>query len=86
MKTKTETILKYLPQYDEIMQETNTPSSQATTYTTFCVGWLSGAKAAIDAILDAACGDTNIYGCDYGDLSDRIESTMTNWGFFKEKS
>lgn len=52
MKTKTETILKYLPQYDEIMQKTNTPSSQATTYTTFCVGWLSGAKAAIDAILD----------------------------------
>lgn len=52
MKIKTETILKYLPQYDEIMQETNTPSSQATTYTTFCVGWLSGAKAAIDAILD----------------------------------
>ena len=36
-----------------------------------------------DAIGDAACGDTNIYGCDYGDLSDRIESTMTNWGFFK---
>ena len=35
---------------------------------------------------DAACSDTNIYGCDYGDLSDRIESTMTNWGFFKEES
>lgn len=39
-----------------------------------------------DAIEDAACGDTNIYGCDYGYLSDRIESTMTNWGFFKEES
>lgn len=52
MKTKTETILKYLPQYDEIMQETNAPSSQATTYTAYCGGWLSGAKAAIDAILD----------------------------------
>lgn len=52
MKTKTETILKYLPQYDEIMQETNAPLSQATTYTTYCAGWLSGAKAAIDAILD----------------------------------
>lgn len=37
-----------------------------------------------DAIGDAACSDTNIYGCDYGYLSDRIESTMTNWGFFKE--
>ena len=29
-----------------------TPLSQATTYTTYCDGWLSGAKAAIDAILD----------------------------------
>ena len=37
-----------------------------------------------DAIEDAAYSDTNIYGCDYSDLSDRIESTMTNWGFFKE--
>lgn len=37
-----------------------------------------------DAVGDACCNDTNIYGCDYGDLSDRIESTMTNWGFFKE--
>jgi hypothetical protein len=52
MKTKTKTILKYLPQYDEIMQETNAPLSRATTYTTYCGGWLSGAKAAIDAILD----------------------------------
>ena len=34
-----------------------------------------------DAIGDDACSNTNIY----GDLSDRIESTMTNWGFFKEK-
>jgi hypothetical protein len=39
-----------------------------------------------DAIGDAVCSDTNIYGCDYGYLSDRIESTMTNWGFFKEES
>lgn len=39
-----------------------------------------------DAIGDAACSDTNIYGCDYGYLSDRIESTMINWGFFKEES
>lgn len=39
-----------------------------------------------DAVRDAACSNTNIYGCDYGDLSDRIESTMTNWGFFKEES
>ena len=52
MKTKTETILKYLPQYDEIMQEADTPAMQATGHTAFCVGWLSGAKAAIDAILD----------------------------------
>lgn len=52
MKTKTETILKYLPQYDEIKQEADTPAIQATDYTTFCCGWLYGAKAAIDAILD----------------------------------
>lgn len=39
-----------------------------------------------DAVMDAAYSNTNIYGCDYGDLSDRIESTMTNWGFFKEES
>lgn len=37
-----------------------------------------------DAIEDASCSKANIYGCDYGYLSDRIESTMTNWGFFKE--
>lgn len=52
MKAKTETILKYLPQYDEIKQEADTPAIQATDYTTFCCGWLYGAKAAIDAILD----------------------------------
>lgn len=52
MKTKTETILKYLPQYDEIKQEADTSAIQTTNYTTFCVGWLTGAKAAIDAILD----------------------------------
>lgn len=52
MKTKTETILKYLPQYNEIKQEADTPAIQATDYTTFCCGWLYGAKAAIDAILD----------------------------------
>lgn len=39
-----------------------------------------------DAIEDASCSKANIYGCDYGYLSDRIESTMTNWGFFKEES
>lgn len=39
-----------------------------------------------DAIVDAACDNVNIYGCDYGDLSDCIESTMTNWGFFGEES
>lgn len=38
----------------------------------------------MDAIGDTSCSDTNIYGYDYGCLSDRIESTMTNWGFFKE--
>lgn len=38
-----------------------------------------------DAVEDASCDDVNIYGCDYGGLSDRIESTMTNWGFFKEE-
>ena len=38
-----------------------------------------------DAIVDASCSKANIYGCDYGDLSDRIELTMTNWGFFKEE-
>lgn len=37
-----------------------------------------------NAIVDASCSDINIYGCDYGDLSDRIESAMTNWSFFKE--
>ena len=37
-----------------------------------------------DSIEDASCSDTNIYGCDYDYLSDRIASTMTNWGFFKE--
>ena len=37
-----------------------------------------------DAIGDASFSDTNIYGCDYGNLYNRIESTMTNWGFFKE--
>lgn len=52
MKTKTETILKYLPQYNEIKQEADTPAIQATDYTTFCCGWLYGAKATIDAILD----------------------------------
>lgn len=52
MKAKTETILKYLPQYDEIKQEADTSAIQTTGYTTFCVGWLTGAKAAIDAILD----------------------------------
>lgn len=52
MKTKTETILKYLPQYNEIMQGANAMPSQVTNHTTFCVGWLSGAMAAIDAILD----------------------------------
>lgn len=31
-----------------------------------------------DAIGDAACSNTNIYGCDYGDLSDRIESRSRN--------
>lgn len=50
MKTKTETILKYLPQYDEIKQEADTPAMQATDYTAFCCGWLSGAMTAIDAI------------------------------------
>lgn len=39
-----------------------------------------------DSVVDSSCGNVNIYGCDYGDLSDRIESTMTNWGFFKEES
>lgn len=39
-----------------------------------------------DSIEDASCSDTNIYGCDYDYLSDRIASTMTNWGFFKEES
>lgn len=38
----------------------------------------------MDSIEDASCDNVNIYGCDYGDLSDRIESTMTNWGLFKE--
>lgn len=52
MKTKTETILKYLPQYNEIKHGANAMPSQVTNHTTFCVGWLSGAMAAIDAILD----------------------------------
>lgn len=52
MKTKTETILKYLPQYNEIMLGANAMPSQVSNHTTFCVGWLSGAKAAIDAVLD----------------------------------
>lgn len=38
-----------------------------------------------DAVGDASCGDVNIYGCDYGYLSDCIASTMTNWGFFKKE-
>ena len=37
-----------------------------------------------DSVGDSSCDYVNIYGCDYGDLSDRIASTMTNWGFFKE--
>ena len=52
MKTKTETILKYLPQYNKMIQGANAMPDQVTKHTTFCVGWLSGAKAAIDAILD----------------------------------
>lgn len=52
MKTKTETILKYLPQYNKMIQGANAMPSQVTKHKTFCVGWLSGAKAAIDAILD----------------------------------
>ena len=52
MKTKTETILKYLPQYDKMIRGANAMPSQVTKHTTFCVGWLSGAMAAIDAILD----------------------------------
>lgn len=38
----------------------------------------------MDSVGDASCDNVNIYGCDYSDLSGRIESTMTNWGFFKE--
>ena len=52
MKTKTETILKYLPKYGEMMHGANAMPSQVTKHTSFCVGWLAGAKAAIDAILD----------------------------------
>lgn len=52
MKTKTETILKYLPKYGEMMHGANAMPSQVTKHTSFCVGWIAGAKTAIDAILD----------------------------------
>ena len=52
MKSKTETILKYLPKYGEMMHGANAMPNQVTKHTSFCVGWLSGAMTAIDAILD----------------------------------
>lgn len=52
MDLTTETILKTLPQYKDIEKEAYVKPILATSHTSFCMGWLCGAHAAVDAILE----------------------------------
>ena len=52
MKTNAEMILKSLDKYPEMEETAHYCGIPMTMDTLFCQGWLSGAKAAIDAILD----------------------------------
>lgn len=52
MKTNAEMILKSLDKYPEMEETAHYCGIPMTMDTLFCQGWLTGAKAAIDAILD----------------------------------
>lgn len=52
MKTNAEMILKSLDKYPEMEETAHYCGIPMTMDTLFCQGWLAGAKAAIDAILD----------------------------------
>lgn len=52
MKHDFEMILKAIPQYDNVKQDADVPPIHPTTRGCYCIGWLSGAKAAVDAILE----------------------------------
>ena len=52
MKTKTETILKYLPQYNDFKHDVSILPIQPNSCRYYGIGWLSGAEAAVDAILE----------------------------------
>lgn len=52
MKTSAEMILKSLDKYPEMEETANYCGIPMTMDTLFCQGWLTGAKAAVDAILD----------------------------------
>ena len=52
MKTKTETILKYLPQYNDFKRDVSILPIQPNSCRYYGIGWLAGAEAAVDAILE----------------------------------
>lgn len=52
MKHDFEMILKAIPQYDNVKQDADIPPIHPATRRCYCIGWLSGAKAAVDAILE----------------------------------